>query len=365
MKEDPAPSFSRAEDDTHLFHLFSEFGTQINRYRKQASPFFIWGHFKGFGGSWDFPLESEEQKDDSENHLDERKQASEEQEEEVGKNLNESENFPQDESDFETDSDCEADFISENGSDAENITKNSEFENIEKKPGSNGVPFYRVKTKYTGRTITEFPIDLKEKLNDLYSKGVEYLDTLLEGLLNFLIEEKILDNTLLIFAGSRGLPLGEHLQAGVSKEDPEPLYFESVHQPLMMRFPDGRYETVRVQGICSPSDVCETLRGIVLNDSERGLIPLAQEKADQIHTELFISQKGADSKTRALVNENWYLIRNVIPAEDEFDGQKKESVQYELYTNPFDRWNVNDVSDRCEETVNELSKKLEDDPRWR
>lgn len=433
--DETADLFSKENDETHLFQMFSELGTQINRLRKGEKPFFIWSHLKGLGGIWDFPLYCDEENnddiddndnnnnsdnnknnidnlidiknsdsskerferscpenkndlsdfcfdrnavkfDDNENNSDENN--SEDDNGICGHNIgNDRENDQNDDSD-----DSNSDKICENNRNNDDRkfhrSPSGDNELYEEKTGINGLPFYKIKSGFSGRWGKVFPEELKKKWNDIYEEGIRHLDSLLAGLLVFLEEEKILDDTLFVLAGSRGLPLGEHSQLGLSNEESEAIYFESVHQPLVIRFPDRRFETVRVQGICSPSDLYETIREIANENLKDGLFPLMEESVKEIHSNLVINQKGTDSKSKAVVTPNWYLIQseneketienlshNETSGADENWNQtqyfgESARMRYELYTCPQDRWNVNDVSDRCEETVDELSKILEE-----
>lgn len=386
LTEKEVAPFSLEKDETHLFNMFSELGTKINRLRKGEKPFLIWGHLKGFGGIWDFPLSSHDDEEEDlfdSNDIDLTNEKSDpasqftndhlsdllSEKDAVNLNCSENNNDHNGNNDYNNNKNS-FDYNQEDSNQNESEpTVNNEL--YEEKPGLNELPFYKINSEFSGRSGKVFPIELKTKWSDIYKEGIRHLDSLLEGLLIFLEDEKILDDTLFILAGSRGLPLGEHSQIGLSRnyDDQEDLYFETIHQPLVIRFPDRRFETVRVQGICSPTDLYETLREIANKNSEQGLFPLLNETVKQIHSNLVINQKGSDSKNKALITPNWFLIRSEnerkitenLNCHTNHAGNSDDTDQtrYELYACPQDRWNVNDVSDRCEETVNELSKILE------
>ena len=153
--------------------------------------------------------------------------------------------------------------------------------------------------------------DVKQSVVEAYAGGVSVLDEALAGLLAFLHEEKLDQNTLLLLTSVRGFSLGEHNRFGCNED----LYSENVHLPLFIRFPDGSYSGFRSQTMFQPADVWELLT----NDK------LPEEPAE-VRPTLRIGNE-------VIVTPEWFIYQ-------------KPSGR-ELYVKPDDRWEANDVADRC------------------
>ena len=153
--------------------------------------------------------------------------------------------------------------------------------------------------------------DVKQSIAEAYSGGVAVLDETLAGLLAFLQENGLDENTVLLFMSVRGFSLGEHNRIGSNGD----LYGENVHLPLLIRFPDGAFAGFRSQTLLQPTDVFDLL---TKND-------LPEEPAE-VHSSLRIGKE-------VIVTPDWFVYRK--PTGDE------------LYVKPDDRWEANDVADRC------------------
>jgi len=160
--------------------------------------------------------------------------------------------------------------------------------------------------------------DVKQSILEAYAGGVAVLDEALAGLLAFLKEEKLDQNTILLFTSVRGFSLGEHNRIGSNEE----LYGENVHLPLFLRFPDGSFSGFRSQTLLQPADVFGLLHA---ND-----LP---EAPDAIHPFLRIDDT-------VMVTPEWFVYQK--PSGDE------------LYVKPDDRWEVNNVADRCPHILEQL-----------
>ena len=160
--------------------------------------------------------------------------------------------------------------------------------------------------------------DVVQSVREAYSGGVTVLDEALSGLLAFLAEEGLDKNTVLLFIGIRGFSLGEHNRIGANEE----LYGENTHLPLFIRFPDGVFSGFRSQTLLQPADVF-----CLLNRDD---LP---EEPDAVHPFLRIGGK-------VTVTPDWFVYRK--PSGDE------------LYVKPDDRWEVNDVADRCPHVLEEI-----------
>jgi arylsulfatase A-like enzyme len=176
-----------------------------------------------------------------------------------------------------------------------------------------------------------------------YAGQVSLLDSCLEAFLEFLKESLASEELLLAITSSRGFPLGEHRRIGPCEEA---LYGELVHVPLMLRFPEELGAAARSQALVEPADLWATLRqwfhDLAASPSLTGnsLIPIVRQDLNVLRDRLYIA--GTDQQ-RALRTPAWYL---------------RATSQPELYVKPDDRWEVNNVSNRCLEVVECLQDAL-------
>jgi hypothetical protein len=174
-----------------------------------------------------------------------------------------------------------------------------------------------------------------------YAGQVTLLDTCLGALLEFLQTSRVGDQTALVLLSARGFPLGEHRRLGACDEA---LYNELVHVPLVLRFPDGLGAAGRSSTLVQPSDLWATLLdlwGVSVEDppfAAHNLMPLVREVAAGARDRLGIAGIGSE---RAIATPVWYL-------------RMPPSGSDELYVRPDDRWQVNDVTDRCSEVAEKL-----------
>jgi len=174
-----------------------------------------------------------------------------------------------------------------------------------------------------------------------YAGQVTLLDTCLGALLEFLQTSRVGEQTALVLLSARGFPLGEHRRLGACDEA---LYNELVHVPLVLRFPDGLGAAGRSSTLVQPSDLWATLLdlwGVSVEDppfAAHNLMPLVREVAAGARDRLGIAGIGSE---RAIATPVWYL-------------RMPPSGSDELYVRPDDRWQVNDVTDRCSEVAEKL-----------
>jgi arylsulfatase A-like enzyme len=194
-----------------------------------------------------------------------------------------------------------------------------------------------------GAEVPEFTLsedhDPDKLLGIMYSYAgqVSLFDSCMEAFLDFLEDSPIGKKILLAFTSSRGFPLGEHLNVGACGKA---LHEELVHVPMMLRFPDELGAAARSQALVEPADLWATLirwfNGDASLSSPTGadLTPLIKQEISCIRDRLCLA--GEDGM-RAIRTPAWYLSHG-----------KEET---ELYVKPDDRWEVNNVSNRCMEVV--------------
>lgn len=166
----------------------------------------------------------------------------------------------------------------------------------------------------------EIDPDVRQSISEAYSGGVAVLDDALAGLLTFINEKKLDQNLIVIVMSVRGFSLGEHNFIGSNNE----LYGENVQLPLLISFPDGAFSGFRSQTLLQPADLLGLL--------QKKELP---EEPNEIHSLLRI-------ENQVLVTPDWFIYR--------------KDTGDELYVKPDDRWEVNDVADRCPHILEQFDR---------
>ena len=177
-----------------------------------------------------------------------------------------------------------------------------------------------------------------------YAGQVAALDRCVGKFLDTLADSPHARETLVVFTSPRGFPLGEHLRVGPCDEA---LYSELLHVPLLLRFPDGRDAAVREQGLVQPADLYATLAagfglpataampwGQNLLAATESAVPAATPPLRQIVGARHGSQ-------RAIRTPSWFL--------------RSTPERHELFFKPDDRCEVNEVANRREDIVEQLT----------
>jgi len=160
---------------------------------------------------------------------------------------------------------------------------------------------------------------------------------------------------------SRGFPLGEHRRVGPCDE---PFYGELVQVPLLLRFPDGMGAAARSQALVEPADLWATFSQLWQNSpapaspATASLMSVVRQDIAALRDRLCIAGLGDQ---RAIRTPAWFYRaagegRGTVPI---FSSEKMGlSPSDELYVKPDDRWEVNNVSNRCLEVVESLQQAL-------
>lgn len=166
-----------------------------------------------------------------------------------------------------------------------------------------------------------------------YGGQVRVLDQLLELFLEQAGE--VLDDTWFALTSLRGFPLGEHGRMGGSDWTP---HAENTQVPLLIRPPGCREAAQRSQRLTGPALLSDRIGsgfrmadGASLTTGWKRILPQPEQEVVW----------SASSEGDALRTQAWSLI-----------GKPGE---WELYVRPDDRWEFNNVADRCPEVVEELA----------
>lgn len=164
---------------------------------------------------------------------------------------------------------------------------------------------------------------------------------LLDELLGIFLEQ--IDRVgvdLFCLSAPRGCPLGEHGLIGEGDQ----LYNESIHVPLMIRWPDHYGLSAARTSTFVQTDWIGRAMSQVSRESEPD--PLAREMGVLVPDKRRDMVWLSSSEQEALQTHAWKIVRS-----------KMGGTQ--LYSKPDDRWEVNDVSDRCPDIVEKMSQTLD------
>jgi hypothetical protein len=190
-----------------------------------------------------------------------------------------------------------------------------------------------------------------------YAAQVTVLEECWKSFFGDFLDGKHARNTALVFTSSRGYPLGEHRRIG-SVDDA--LYGETLRVPLLLRFPDEFGAGHRAQAITQPADLFATLADWLQTPYEatsvwgRSLLPLAAGEAWP--RDRAVAVHGGE---QAIRTPAWFLRRAAEPAGEHDEAKESDGSRVELFVKPDDQWEINEVSDRLPDVVEELLGVLE------
>ncbi|MBM4095036.1 MAG: hypothetical protein FJ276_37355 [Planctomycetes bacterium] len=178
-----------------------------------------------------------------------------------------------------------------------------------------------------------------------YGAQVAALDVCLGILLDTVWSRPAHEATALLATASRGYPIGEHRYVGRANQPP---YAELVQVPWLVHCPDSTMHAVRDRGLVQPPDLFPTLLNwfdVPLPETRIwGADLITEHEGPQRAGEPVVHRDracAACGDQRHLRTGAWSLLQ--LTAD-----------RVELYTKPDDRWEVNEVSDRCGDVVEEL-----------
>lgn len=190
-----------------------------------------------------------------------------------------------------------------------------------------------------------------------YAAQTIVLDECVAGLLAALAESGTADDTLVVLVGCRGFALGEH---GVVGGDVVALYGETLHVPCLLCAPGLAPAPPRWPHLATVHDLHATLArwfGVAPNDENSGaagfdLLPDGGLPADDAATRQFVRAAGEHGE-RSLRTPGWMLRQPPsVPGE-------AVPAAAELYVKPDDRWEANEIADRCPEIAEQLLASLD------
>lgn len=188
-----------------------------------------------------------------------------------------------------------------------------------------------------------------ERLQNTYAALVTYFDARLGSL----VEERLLDDWLVCLTSGQGLPLGEHGYVGQARAWQ---HEESVHVPLLLRWPGHEYAGQRIGALTQPVDLVPTLRecqGWPPGEVEgKSLLPLVEGKVESLRPFACSGAAvGASLEWSLRTLDRALLLPLSSPPDD-------PPRRRQLYIKPDDRWEVNDVQQHHHEQIDEMEANL-------
>ncbi|MGL4942201.1 MAG: sulfatase-like hydrolase/transferase [Thermoguttaceae bacterium] len=176
--------------------------------------------------------------------------------------------------------------------------------------------------------------DAIQSVHAAYAANVTLVDEWLGGFFDFFNFCDSLD-TLLVVVATRGIPLGQHGLLGIVDDETNRdlashIWSETIHVPLIVRWPN-QTSARRTNKLASTDDLAKLWR---LDDQK-----------------LFASNRSrvaiASGEVEAIVTDDWFL--------------RIEDATTQLFAKPADRWEVNNVADRCADVVEMLTQESSSD----
>ena len=218
------------------------------------------------------------------------------------------------------------------------------------------------------RVLAEnFDPDELLSITHAYAGQVSLVDQLLGSLTAVIAERGLNENTLLVCFSPRGFPLGEHHRVGPCDDA---LYSELTHVPLLMRAPVAFLKPGRTQALVQPADIAASILDFCGLENEgssnsarrlagigRSLMPLLRgEQVDDFDRACIVG----GSRQEAIVTPAWSLRASSAldagtPNDDAVAAEGIPTNSHaELFVKPDDWFEVNEVSNRCGEVVEQL-----------
>ncbi|GAB6165461.1 hypothetical protein JCM19992_14610 [Thermostilla marina] len=215
-----------------------------------------------------------------------------------------------------------------------------------------------------------------------YAAEITVLDRCLEAFVKAIDEAR--PNTLFVFTSARGYPLGEH---GVVGPD-ERLYNETLHVPLLIRFPERQYAGLRSPTLCYAHDLLPMAAewilsasadefGRTIDEPSGGASPCPlcgrhnpvqvirrpfTEPAQQREALLAVESFSDGGIAYAVRTKHWFARGLRLQQDDAsvdldpIDVETKRDSRGELFFKPDDYWEVSDVADRCDEVLSDATQ---------
>jgi arylsulfatase A-like enzyme len=194
------------------------------------------------------------------------------------------------------------------------------------------------------------------RLQQSYAAAVRHVDAALDEFFEILAKRKLLDDVVLIFTTDRGAVLGEHGMVGVHHPW---LHEELVHLPLVVWLPGAESAGSHVPALTQSVDLMPTLLdlfGLPIPGEVQGysLLPLLHGGGTRVRPYACAGLATGMAVEWALRTPEWSFL---LPLQGEVEDAPRK---LQLFAQPEDRWEVNDVSQHHLELVEHFQQLLRD-----
>lgn len=201
--------------------------------------------------------------------------------------------------------------------------------------------------------------DELQSIAQAYAAQITLLDEHVGHFVDCIRDSSLAADTLVSLVGARGLPLGEHHRVGCFDEA---LHNELIHVPWLLRFPDGLGRLTRSAELVQPADGYATLSEWWQLEPvtpkprvARSLLPVIRDEASNVRDRAVCMNAHGE---RGIRTARWYLRQFAAPPVDS-TAAETHSATGQLFAKPDDRYEVNEVADRCPEIVSGLVQALD------
>jgi arylsulfatase A-like enzyme len=172
-----------------------------------------------------------------------------------------------------------------------------------------------------------------------YAAQIMVLDECLAALLTALENSAAAADTAIILVGVRGYALGEHGHVGGGVHV---LYGELLHIPLLVHTPGDEAPPPRSAELMQPAD----LQSLLLN----WFNPPAPANPSTPPRQFVTASNQSGER---MIRTPAWMLRQLPPTVSE-SGEQPPPPAVELYAKPDDRWEANEVADRCPDVAERL-----------
>lgn len=180
-----------------------------------------------------------------------------------------------------------------------------------------------------------------------YGAQVMAIDAHVDALLQYFGSHPTAAKALWHVTSSRGYPLGEHGGVGSGEDH---LWGNLLQIPSLWRFPDGRGALQRASVIWQPCDMRATLEPWCLGVPISGELPRGSvlPLLDDPSASLRQAAMSVSEQEESIMTNSWFYCR-----------ARQDRMKHRLFVKPDDRWEVNDVADRCRSEVQQLDETID------
>jgi arylsulfatase A-like enzyme len=118
------------------------------------------------------------------------------------------------------------------------------------------IPIQPFETPYSWSVDVDVDDETVQRVRELYAAEITFLDQWLGRLMNRMADQKLLDETVVVYMSDHGLTLGEH---GIMGKHAARAQWHIYHVPAMIRHPEGKLAGQRSDYFASTHDIAPTL----------------------------------------------------------------------------------------------------------